>query len=98
MMHASGLFRFDVRALACASDLLDSMEEWNSKRALGARLKVAIDIHTGPCFCGVVGDETRQEFTVLGSTVNIAARLEETTKRRVSTKCTRVFGNERCAA
>jgi adenylate cyclase len=37
-------------------------------------------LHAGDAFCGAVGDETRLEFTVLGDTVNIAARLEQETK------------------
>ena len=31
-------------------------------------------------FCGVVGDEARLEFTVLGESVNITARIEQATK------------------
>jgi adenylate cyclase len=37
-------------------------------------------VHRGEVFCGVVGDEGRLEFTVLGEAVNLAARLEQATK------------------
>lgn len=44
--------------------------------ALAARGKTpTIGMTTGDVFCGVVGGPTRQEFTVFGRTVNLAARL-----------------------
>jgi adenylate cyclase len=70
------------RALACGRHFIKSMEEWNARRDQGAHLRLAAGIHAGRCFCGIVGDESRQEFTVLGDTVNVAARLEEIAKQR----------------
>jgi adenylate cyclase len=43
-------------------------------------IEIGIGLHAGDAFCGAVGDEARLEFTVLGDTVNIAARLEQETK------------------
>jgi adenylate cyclase len=34
----------------------------------------------GEAYCGVVGDDARLEFTVLGDMVNVAARIEQATK------------------
>jgi adenylate cyclase len=41
---------------------------------------VGVGAHWGEAYCGAVGDEQRLEFTVLGDTVNVAARLQETSK------------------
>ena len=56
--------------LACGRTLLELVERWNAKRGFDPPLRIGIGIHTGEMFCGVVGDEDRLEFTVLGETVN----------------------------
>ena len=43
-------------------------------------IRIGIGVHHGPLFCGVLGDMERQEFTVLGDTVNVAARLQDQSK------------------
>lgn len=68
------------RALNCGRTLLRLIERWNIKRSFDPPVRVGIGIHTGDVFCGVVGDESRLEFTVVGETVNIAARIEQATK------------------
>ncbi len=68
------------RALDCGRTLLRLIERWNEKRRFDPPVRVGIGIHTGDVFCGVVGDESRLEFTVVGETVNIAARIEQATK------------------
>jgi len=55
------------RALRCALDL-QSMAEAQA-------LQLAIGVTTGRVFAGPVGSETRREYTVMGDTVNLAARL-----------------------
>jgi adenylate cyclase len=69
-----------ARALACARTLAALVERWNAKRGFDPPVVVGIGVHWGEVFCGVLGDEDRLEFTVLGDPVNIASRLEGATK------------------
>jgi adenylate cyclase len=73
------------RAIACGLDLVRAIEQWNENRNIDSRLAIVVGIHAGPCFCGVVGDQSRLEFTVIGDTVNVAARLEVLAKARNQT-------------
>ncbi len=61
-------------ALAFAEDLLHCLA------SSGAGLKVGVGLHHGDVFCGIVGATERQEFTVLGDTVNVASHIEQATK------------------
>jgi len=69
-----------ARALACGRTLFDLIDRWNAKRGFDPPVRIGVGVHTGEVFCGVVGDEDRLEFTVLGETVNTAARIEQATK------------------
>lgn len=66
------------RAARCALDMLLAVEAMN--RAYEQRdwppLRVRIGMHTGPVVSGAVGSARRSQYTVIGDTPNIAARLE----------------------
>jgi adenylate cyclase len=69
-------------ALAAARDTIADIAQWNKSRKKEGEEPVAIGIgaHWGELFVGGVGDEQRLEVTVLGDTVNVAARLQEQSK------------------
>ena len=46
----------------------------------GGALRVGIGINTGPVIAGTIGGGGKLEFTLIGDTVNIAARVEQLTK------------------
>jgi adenylate cyclase len=66
------------RAVLAGLMLQRLVGEWNEERdkmALPA-VKVRVGINSGPAVVGNVGTEKRVDYTVLGSSVNIASRLE----------------------
>ncbi len=69
------------RGLACAREILSLVARWNSKRQLDPPVRVGVGVHSGEAYCGIVGDDARLEFTVLGDMVNVAARIEQATKQ-----------------
>ncbi len=67
------------RAVRCAVALQKALTVWNRERAVAGLdpVEVRIAIHSGPVVVGDIGSATRVDYTVLGNTVNVAARLEE---------------------
>lgn len=69
-------------AVDCGLAMLAAVETMNKDWANSGRpvVKIGVGIHTGEATCGVVGAERRLEYTLIGDTVNLSARLESTTK------------------
>ena len=67
------------RAVRTAIDLMRALEGWNAEREAEGldRVEVRVAIHSGPVVVGDIGSATRIDYTVLGNTVNVTARLEE---------------------
>jgi adenylate cyclase len=66
------------RAVAAAREMLTAMAENNAGHDWP--LKIGIGIHMGDVVAGNVGSKRRKEYTVIGDTVNFAARLEALNK------------------
>jgi adenylate cyclase len=66
------------RAVMAGLMLMDRVDEWNAQREREGLppVRVRIGINSGPAVVGNVGTEKRVDYTVLGSSVNIASRLE----------------------
>jgi adenylate cyclase len=66
------------RAVAAAREMLVAMERVNG--ASTWPLQIGIGIHFGEVVAGNIGSPRRKEYTVIGDTVNFAARLESLNK------------------
>ncbi|MGZ4777570.1 MAG: adenylate/guanylate cyclase domain-containing protein [Thermoanaerobaculia bacterium] len=66
------------RAVLAGLMMLRLVEDWNAERAKQnlPAVKIRIGINSGPAVVGNVGTEKRVDYTVLGTSVNIASRLE----------------------
>jgi adenylate cyclase len=66
------------RAILAGLMLQERVAEWNRQRETQGLpvVKVRIGINSGPAVVGNVGTEKRVDYTVLGTSVNIASRLE----------------------
>ncbi|PZU82407.1 MAG: adenylate/guanylate cyclase domain-containing protein [Shinella sp.] len=70
-----------ARGLDCAREILRLIEERNASVEAADRFSVGIGVHRGKVYCGIVGDDERREFTVIGDAVNVASRIEQATKQ-----------------
>ena len=67
-----------VSGVSCAVEIQELVKSKNRKffKGKASHLKVGIGMHSGPLISGNLGSSRRMDYSVIGDTVNIAARLE----------------------
>ncbi len=69
-------------AVRCGVGIRQRVADLNARRHAAGQppLAVAVSVHTGEVLAGRIGAEDRHEYTVIGDTVNVAARLQQFAK------------------
>lgn len=67
-------------ALAAAREIVRTVEELNQAGRIPPT-RIGIGLHTGEAVTGQVGSPLRKEYTIIGDTVNLAARIEQLNKQ-----------------
>lgn len=67
-----------LRAVRAALEIQDGLDVWSAGRAAEGLpgFKARVAVNSGPVVVGDIGSARRVDYTVLGNTVNVAARLE----------------------
>ena len=70
------------RACHAALAIRNSMNAYSQevKSSLGVNFQMREGLNTGPVVVGTIGDDLRVDYTAVGSTVNLAARMESAAK------------------
>ena len=76
-------------ALRCIEAILKAAGAWaDARKASGLpALGIGIGVAHGPLVFGIIGVEDRLEYTVIGETVNLAAKLEKHNKAEHAAAC-----------
>ena len=74
--------RYAADALEAVDAVMAEAERWQAERTAAGEAPIAINagVAVGRIVFGAVGDERRLEYTVIGDTVNLAAKLEKHNK------------------
>lgn len=65
-----------VRAVRAALEMRAALSDFNASRPSAAPLNFRIGVNTGSVVAGDIGSPRRMEYSVLGTTVNAASRLQ----------------------
>lgn len=70
------------RAVRCAIEMQQALSFLNVEREGRGEsaIRIGIGMHTGSAMVGIIGSDKRKEYTAVGDTVNVAARVEGLTK------------------
>jgi adenylate cyclase len=75
--HADNAVR---AAREMAGPRLDRLNRWIAEAGLGGGFEMGIGINSGTIRSGIIGSNSRLEYTAVGDVANVAARLEDETK------------------
>jgi adenylate cyclase len=79
--HAVNATSAALRITAAVDDLNQALcKEARTDDEKPVTLRVAIGLNTGPCVAGNLGSDVRFNYSAIGDTVNLAARLEGLTR------------------
>lgn len=69
-------------AIKASLEMRMALAELNERRIQRgqAPIRIGIGLHSGPAISGTIGSTERMEYTVIGDTVNMASRIESSTK------------------
>jgi adenylate cyclase len=76
--------RHAATAIRCAVGMRERLIELNTARTAKGQppLAITMGIHSGELLAGTIGALDRHEYTVIGDTVNVAARLQQLCKEQ----------------
>eukprot|EP00727_Mastigamoeba_balamuthi_P013872 m51a1_g9107 putative adenylate cyclase (174) ;mRNA; r:97984-98570 len=76
-------------AVKSAIEICEALAQLNVdiEKLIGKKMAIRIGISSGPVFSGNVGCFSRMNYTVIGDTVNVAARLESVNRDLGTTIC-----------
>ena len=69
-----------IQASLAMLESVTKLNEANVDNPAVPQLRIGIGIHTGTLMAGSIGSASRQEYSVIGATVNLASRLESLNK------------------
>ena len=71
-----------LHAVKASLEMRIALAQLNASRLQRGQtaIKIGMGLHSGPAISGTIGSTERMEYTVIGDTVNMASRIESSTK------------------
>lgn len=76
----------ELKAARCALEMLSALQKYNIEREKNGKeifSSIGIGLNTGPVVAGIIGSEKKMEYTLIGDTVNTAARLQSIARNKI---------------